>query len=127
MIRLSRVLIGAGVVVTLAACSEMGPTAPGRAPAAAASRDLVVFSAALSGSCTVTQNGTDYDVTVTWSGISATRIELWVSGATQPLVQTILGHPTRKGSVTDTISTSPDYAQVTDHQTGFRTPCVTGT
>lgn len=123
MIRLSRVVIVAGAVVTFAACSEAGPTAPRPVPTAAAAEDI--FASTVSGSCAVTQDGTNYDVTVAWSGISAIRIELFLSDRTL-LAQTVLGHPTRKGSVTDTITVAPDYAEVTDRQTGFKVPCLTG-
>lgn len=126
MIRLSRVVIVAGAVM-FAACSEMGPTAPGRAPAAAATGDLVGFSSPVpSASCTVTQNGADYDVTVTWSGFSATLVEVWGSDVNQPLAETGLGHPTRKGSLLYTLAAAPVYAIVSGPQFGVKVLCLTG-
>jgi hypothetical protein len=124
MIRLSRVVIAAGAAMTFAACSEIAPTAPGYAPAAAATKDVVVFSApAPSASCTVTQNGTNYDVTVSWSGISATLVEVWGSDVNQPLAETALGHPTRKGSLSYTLTTAPVYAIVSGQQLGAKVLC----
>jgi hypothetical protein len=105
----------------------MAPTAPGYAPAAATTEDVVVFSApAPSASCTVTQNGTDFDVTVTWSGISATLVEVWGSDVNQPLAETILGHPTRKGSLQYTLTAAPVYAIVSGAQLGAKVLCLTG-
>jgi hypothetical protein len=127
MIRLSRVVIAAGAVVTLAACSEIAPTAPAYRPAAAATEDAVVVSApAASASCTVTQNSTGYDVTVSWSGISATLVEVWGSDVNQPLAETILGHPTRKGSLQYTLTAAPVYAIVSGAQLGAKVLCLTG-
>ncbi len=126
MIRLSRVVIVAAAAVTFAACSEMGTTAPD--PATAVAGDIVIASAPVaSASCTVTPNGTGYDVTVTWSGFSVTSIELWQSGGIQPLAQTVLGHPTRRGTQTYTLTASPNFADVTGRQTGLRVACVTST
>jgi hypothetical protein len=128
MIRFSRVVIVAGAAVTFAACSEMGPTAPRRAPAAAAAGDLVVGSSStVSASCTVTPNGADYDDTVTWSGLFVSSIELWQTNGTQPLAQAVLGRATRKGSFAFAgVVAAPDYAQLTGRQGGVKTPCVTG-
>jgi hypothetical protein len=127
MIRLSRILIATGAVLTFAACSDTGPTAPSVTSASAAG-DLVVLSAPLpSGSCTYTPNGTGYDVTVTWSGLSVTNIDLYPPGGGQPLAQEVLGHPTRKGSETYTLLSAPGSAQVTGIQGGFILNCVSGT
>jgi hypothetical protein len=127
MIRLLRVLIAAGSVVTFAACSEMGPTAPRSALAVGAAGDLVVFSApAPSASCTVTPNGAMYDVTVSWSGFSVSTIDLWQTGGSQPLAQTILVHPRRKGSIPYSLTAAPDYAQVAGRDVGLKAVCVTG-
>jgi hypothetical protein len=124
MIRLLRVVIVAGAAVTFAACSEIGPTAPEAAPVAAG--DVVILSAPVaSASCTVTPNGAQYDVTVTWSAISITNIDLWQFGGFQPLSQTVLDHPRRNGTVTLTLSTAPDYALLTGRQSGLRQLCVT--
>jgi hypothetical protein len=124
MIRLLRVAIAAGTVVSFAACTDAGPTDPKAAPAATVAGDLVVQSAPTpSASCTVTPNGT-YDVTVSWSAISVTNIELWQSGGIQPLAQRILGHPTRKGSEMFTLNASPDFAQISGRQGGARVNCV---
>ena len=126
MIRLSRVVIVAGAAVTFAACSEMGPTAPDPAPAVAG--DIVIASAPVaSASCTVTQTGTGYDVTVTWSGLAVTSIELWQSGGVQPLAQTVLGHPTRSGTEIYTLTSAPTYAQISGHPNGLRAACVSST
>lgn len=121
MIRLSRVLIVAGAAAAFAACSEMQPTTPEAAPAG----DVVASATAASASCTIAPNGTSYDVTVTWSGFSVSGIELWQVNAVQPLAQAVLAHPTRKGSMTFTVTSAPDYAQVTGRQTGLRVACVT--
>jgi hypothetical protein len=74
----------------------------------------------------VTQNGTDFDVTVTWSGISATLVEVWGSDVNQPLAETILGHPTRKGSLQYTLTAAPVYAIVSGAQLGAKVLCLTG-
>jgi hypothetical protein len=125
MIRLARVVIVAGAAVAFAACSETGPTAP---PTGAAAAGNVVIAAAPtpSASCTVTPNGAGYDVTVSWSGFSVTNIDLWQSGGIQPVAQAVLGHPTRKGSLTFTGTTAaPDYAQVIGRDGGLRVLCTT--
>ena len=129
MIRLSRVVIVAGAAVTLAACTETGPTAPEAAPRVAAAGALVGAAAPVpSRSCTVTPNGAGYDVTVTWSGVSVTNIDLWQTGGSQPLAQAVLGHPTRKGSLTITLTTAaPDYAMVIGRDGGFKVNCLTVT
>jgi len=125
MIRLSRVVIAAASAATFAACSEVAPTAPGRAPAAAAMEDVVSVSAPVAAaSCTVTLNGTDYDVTVSWSGFSATLVEVWGSDVNQPLAETILGHPTRKGSLSYVLTATPVYAIVSGAQLGAKVLCV---
>ena len=129
MTRSLRSLTLLGTTMTLVACSEAAPTAPGAVPAAAvAAAGNVVAAAepAPSGSCTVTPNGSAYDVTVSWYGISPRRIELWQLNAAQPIVQAVYGHSPRKGSATFTVQTSPDYAQVTGSQIGFRVLCLTG-
>lgn len=127
MTRSLRSLMMVGAVVTVAACSEVAPTAPGAAPAAAASENLVAAAApAPSGSCTITPSGASYDVTVTWSGLSPTLIELWQLNASQPILQAVLTHAHRKGSVTYTVATAPDYALVVGSQIGFKVLCTTG-
>ena len=127
MSRSLRSLMVVGAAVTVAACSEVAPTAPGAAPAAAAAENLVAAAApAPSGSCTVTPNGADYDVTVTWSGLSPIRIELWQLNATQPILQAVPNHSPRKGSVTYTVATAPDYALVEGSTIGFKVLCTTG-
>jgi len=127
MFRLSRVVISAGTMVMFAACSEIGPSAPRHASAVVATTDLVGNSApAPSASCTVTQNGADYDVTVAWSGFSVTVVEVWGSDVNQPLAETGLGHPTRKGSLPYTLTTAPVYAIVSGPQLGAKVPCISG-
>ena len=124
MIRLSRFVIVAGAAVTFAACSDNVSTAPRLAPAAAASGDHVVLSApTTSTSCTVTQTSTGYDVTITWSGLSATGLELWQTGGTQPLTQSTFPHKTHSGSWTGTVQTPPDYALLTTRQSRTRVTC----
>ncbi|HET7450030.1 MAG TPA: hypothetical protein VFJ78_05485 [Gaiellaceae bacterium] len=60
-----------------------------------------------------------------WSGFSVTSFDLWQVNGTQPLAHADLAHPTRKGSLTLTLTSAPDYAQVTGLQTGLRTVCRT--
>ena len=122
MSRFARVGIVAGSALTFAACSEMAPTAPAAAPAGDVA---VAASTAPSASCTVTPNGAGYDVTVAWSGLSVTSIDLWQVNGTQPLAHADLAQPTRKGSLTLTLTSAPDYAQVTGLQTGFKVVCST--
>jgi hypothetical protein len=127
MTRSLRSLVVAGVVVvTVAACSEVTPTAPRAAvPAAAAAGDLVTAAAPLpTGSCTVAPNGASYDVTVSWSGISPRRIELWQTNGTQAIVQTVLSHSPKKGSITYTVATAPDYALIEGSQIGMKVLCT---
>lgn len=124
MSRLSRIVFVAGAAATLAACSERVPTAPAAPPAAAAG-DLVASAISPSASCTIASTTTGYDVTVSWSSFSVTSIALWQNGASQPLAQAVLAHPTRHGSLTFTLTSAPDYAQVTGLQTGLRVLCAT--
>jgi hypothetical protein len=118
MIQFSRVMLVAAVVGISAACSEGGPTGPKPTPMAAR-----LSAAGGSASCTVAQNGSNYDVTVSWSGLSTTSIDLWQVNASQPMSQTVLGHPTRKGSVTILLSTVPDYAVVAGRRDGIEALC----
>jgi hypothetical protein len=96
--------------VTVAACSDVAPTAP--ASAAVAMGDVVVASAqGQSTSCTYTSNGTNFDATVTWAGLSVTSVELFSSAGS--LRGAVLNHPTRKGSLTFTNVAQPDHAIIT--------------
>ena len=100
MIRLLQTVCLAAVAV--AACSESAPTAP----------------------CTVTQlDQTHYEATATWSGLSATRLEFWRESTV--LAVSVFGHPIRSGSVTDTLSSAPTYAEVIGKTTGVKVLCGT--
>jgi len=124
MTRFSRVVIVAGAAVAMAALSEIGPTAAEASPVAAAAGHLHALSAPTpTASCTVTPTGGGYSVTVSWSGFSVTNIDLFVSGNSQPLSQTVVTQPKRKGSITLQLSTAPDYAQITG-SAGLRVACV---
>ena len=126
MTRSLRSLIVVGAVATVAACSDVAPTAPAAVPAAAAARHVVATAAPVpSASCTFTPNGAGYDVTVSWSGFSPNRIELWQTGALQPLAQADLPHAHRTGSLTFTLQSAPDYARVTGTKAGFKVGCTT--
>jgi len=127
MIRLSQVVIVAGAV-TFAACSDVVPTSPEPGATPEAPRDLVVLSAPVpGGSCTVTPNGASFDVTVSWSNLSVSAIDLWQANAGQPLLRVTLGHPTRNGNETYTVLSEPDFATLTGHPNGIRLNCVTVT
>jgi hypothetical protein len=118
-------MIAAVVAVTLAACSESGPTAPKVAPAASAAGNLVGLAAPAPGvSCTVLQlDATHYEATATWSGLSVTGLE-FLQGSTV-LLQSQFGHPIRNGSVTDTLLTAPDLVELIGKTLGAKTPCST--
>ena|SRR5689334_2774988 len=120
MIRLFQTAILAGAAVGFAACSDAAPTAP---KTAAASRDAVGFSApSPRASCSVTQLGTtQYEVTVAWSALSAVGVRIF--NGTTLLAQTQFTHPIRSGSLTDTLSTAPDIAEVDGQKIGARVPC----
>ena len=61
---------------------------------------------------------------MTWSGLSATGLELWAG--TQPLTQSTFNHPTHNGSWTGTVQTAPpDYAILTTRQNRTRVACYT--
>ena len=122
MTRLSRVVIVAGAVAAFSARSEIRPAVAEAAPTAVAPGSLVALSAPTpSASCTVTPNADGYSVTVTWSGISVTHIDLLASGS--PVAQTDLGHPTRNGSLTLTAPTAPNSAQISGRQGGLKVGC----
>ena len=124
--RLSRVVIPAATLVTFAACSDVGPTAPQRTLTAAASNDRVVNSAQQQpvAGCTVTQFGGSYTVTISWSGISVSSIDFWQNGGTQPLSQTVLAHPKHNGSWWGTFGSAPDYAEVNGRRASIKANCI---
>jgi hypothetical protein len=121
MIRFSRVIFVAAVVGVSAACSEIGPTGPKPSPTA-----VRLSAGTAEASCTVVSNSSFYDVTVSWSRLSTTNIELWQVNSTQPLSQTVLAHPSRSGSVTLHISQVPDYAVLAGRRDGLEVACVSG-
>lgn len=124
MIRFFQTAILAGVAMAVAACADSNPTAPARAPAAAAAENVVGLSApSATASCTVVQlDATHFEVTATWSGLSVVGLELFNGAAL--LVQTQFSHPIRNGSVTDTILTAPTILQLNGKSLGVRTPCA---
>jgi hypothetical protein len=124
MRRFSLGMIVVGAVVMAAACADVGPTGTTAVDVADVADVAVASAQAPSGSCTYTFDGTDYDVTVSWSGLGVTAIDLYPPGGGQPLVQTVLGHPTRKGSITYSNVAQPGFAQLTGRQDGLRLNCV---
>jgi hypothetical protein len=125
MIRLSQCVIVVGVAVMLSACGDVSSTAPAAVRSSSPAGNVSIAAAPLpQGSCTIAPNGAQYDVTVAWSDLSVTSIELRQTNVSQPLVQAVLGHPTRKGSMTFTTSSIPDYALVAGRQSGFTTRCL---
>jgi hypothetical protein len=125
MIRTSHSVIVVGVAVMLSACADVSTTAPAAVPASSPAGNVTIAAAPLpQGSCTIVPNGAQYDVTVAWSDLSVTSIELRQTNVSQPLVQAVLAHPTRKGSMTFTTLSVPDYALVAGRQSGFTTRCT---
>jgi hypothetical protein len=100
----------------------MALTGVAAAFAGGAAAELGLAAPTPTASCTVVQvDGTNYEATVTWSGISLVSLEL-LAGST-PLSQSVFGHPTRKGSVTLTVTSAPTVAQLTGKSLGLKTPC----
>jgi len=83
---------------------------------------LVGFSAPTpTASCTYTQVDTHYETTVTWSGFSATSLEVFNGSA--PLVQSQFAHQMRSGNLTFSLNSAPTTAQVAGPKIGVRVPC----
>ncbi len=127
MTRFSRVAIVAGAAVAMAALSEIGPTTAHATPATTTNKLFAHSAPQPTSSCTATFDGSVYSTTVTWSGFSVSSIDVFTSGSSQPIVQEVLGHPTRSGSFTYTTSQAPLSAHFSGPRTGMITRCVVTT
>ncbi len=128
MQRVTRSLLLASSAWLLGACADGAVTSPQTGAATRPASDVSAQAAPLpTSSCTYSANGEGtYDVTVTWSNLSVTWIEITaVSGL--PELQEALKHPTRRDSLSWTVQGEPYTVTLAGRDAiGVRTLCQGG-